>query len=451
MTRRSEVTKSLRVNSEIHSERPPGFVFRRHRTGLMRLGADSVLHCDDVPLTKLAERYGTPLYIYSATTIHERLAAFENAFRGVPHTICYSVKANSNLSILRLLARAGCGFDVVSGGELERVLASDRSAARKVVFSGVGKSRDEIAAALKAGILLFNVESESELLALAGCAAPLRKVARVALRVNPDVAADTHPYISTGLHKHKFGVPIGSARALYAKASAAQYLKLAGVSVHIGSQITDAAPFAEAVARVADFVRELRADGHRMDYVDTGGGLGIDYREQGLSFEEYVAKYARAVTNPLRGLDVHLLLEPGRAIVGPAGVLLTSVLYRKENDGKRFLVVNAAMNDLIRPALYAAYHEIVPVMQSKDSSVKKETVDVVGPVCESGDFFARDRELPRVEEGDLLAILDTGAYGMVLASNYNTRPRPAEVLVNGKSVKVIRRREKVRELYSAEL
>ena len=451
MIPRSEVTKSLRANSDIYHERPPGFVFRRHRTGLMRRGADSVLHCDDVPLTKLAERYGTPLYIYSGTTIHERLAAFENAFRNVPHTICYSVKANSNLSILRLLARAGCGFDVVSGGELERVLAADRRAAGKIVFSGVGKSRDEIAAALKAGILLFNVESESELLALAECAARLRKVARVALRVNPDVAADTHPYISTGLHKHKFGVPIGSARALYTKAAAAQYLKVAGVSVHIGSQITDAAPFAEAVARVADFVRELRADGHRVDYIDTGGGLGIDYREQGLSFEAYVAKYARAVTNPLRGLNVHLLLEPGRAIVGPAGVLITSVLYRKENDGKRFLVVDAAMNDLIRPALYAAYHGIVPVTQSKESSVRKDIVDVVGPVCESGDFFARDRELPRVEEGDLLAILDTGAYGMVLASNYNTRPRPAEVLVNGKSVKVIRRREKVRELYSAEL
>jgi diaminopimelate decarboxylase len=451
MTRRSEVMASPRVNSEVYSERPPGFVFRRHRTSLMRRGADSVLHCDNIPLTKLAERYGTPLYIYSATTIRRRLAAFANAFRDVPHTICYSVKANSNLSILRLLAREGCGFDVVSGGELERVLAADRGAAKRIVFSGVGKSRDEMTAALKAGILLFNVESESELWALAECAARLRKVARVALRVNPDVAADTHPYISTGLHKHKFGVPIGSARALYAKASAARSLKVAGVSVHIGSQITDAAPFAEAVARVADFVRELRADGHRVDYVDTGGGLGIDYREQGLKFEDYVAKYARAVTNPLRGLNVHLLLEPGRAIVGPAGALVTSVLYRKQNDGKRFLVVDAAMNDLIRPALYGAHHEIVPVVQSKDLSAKKEIVDVVGPVCESGDFFARDRELPRVEEGDLVAILDAGAYGMVLASNYNTRPRPAEVLVSGKSVKVIRRREKVRELYSAEL
>ncbi len=324
------------------------------------------------------------------------------------------------------------------------------------MFSGVGKSRDEMKAALKAGILLFNVESESELGALAECAARLRKVARVALRVNPDVAADTHPYISTGLHKHKFGVPIGSARALYGEASKERYLKVAGVSVHIGSQITDVAPFAEAVARVADFVRELRADGHQVEYVDTGGGLGIAYQEPGVAFAEYVASYARAVTNPLRGLNVHLLLEPGRAIVGPAGVLLTSVVYRKQNDGKRFLVVDAAMNDLIRPALYSAYHEIVPVVlrkdaQHKDASTRKEIVDVVGPVCESGDFFARDRELSRVEEGDLLAILDAGAYGMALASNYNTRPRPAEVLVSRKSVKLIRQREKMRELYSAEL
>jgi len=441
MTRRREVTGPPQVNSEVNAERPPGFVLR---------GAESALHCDDVPLTKLAERYGTPLYVYSATTIHERLAAFENAFRDVPHTICYSVKANSNLSILRLLARKGCGFDVVSGGELERVLVADRRAAKKIVFSGVGKSRDEMTAALKAGILLFNVESESELGALAQCAAQLHKVARVALRVNPDVAADTHPYISTGLHKHKFGVPIGSARALYGKALGARYLKVAGVSVHIGSQITDVAPFAEAGARVAEFVRELRADGHKVDYVDTGGGLGIAYQEAGLEFAGYVASYARAVTAPLRGLNVHLLLEPGRAIVGPAGALVTSVIYRKQNDGKRFLVVDAAMNDLIRPALYGAYHEIVPVVQRKNVPTKRETVDVVGPVCESGDFFARDRELPRVEEGALLAILDAGAYGMALASNYNTRPRPAEVLVSGKSVKVIRRREKVRELYSAE-
>ncbi|MGA7217038.1 MAG: diaminopimelate decarboxylase [Candidatus Sulfotelmatobacter sp.] len=434
-----------------YPERPPGFVLREAGKGQLRANRESILHCEGVSLAKLAKRYGTPLYVYSATAIRERLSAFQNAFRGAPHTICYSVKANSNLSILRLLARLGCGFDVVSGGELERVLAVDRKAAKKVVFSGVGKTRDEMAAALKAGILLFNVESESELRALEQCAARLRITAPIALRVNPDVAADTHPYISTGLHKHKFGVPIGKARALYAQASEARYLNVAGVSVHIGSQITDVSPFEETAARVSELVRELRADGHAVQYFDTGGGLGIPYQTPGLQFAEYAGRYARAVTDPLRGLDIHLLLEPGRSIVGPAGVLLTSVLYRKENDGKRFLIVDAAMNDLIRPALYGAHHEIVPVVYSPKAKSEKETVDVVGPVCESGDFFARDRKLPRTEEGDLLAILDTGAYGMVLASNYNTRPRAAEVLVSGKSARVVRRREKVRDLYSAEL
>ena len=442
MTRRSEVTTI---------ERPPGFILREKRTGILRRGGTFVLHCEDVPLTRLAERFGTPLYVYSATAILERLDAFETAFDNIPHTICYSVKANSNLSILRLLARDGCGFDVVSGGELERVRVADRRAARQVVFSGVGKSRDEMTAALKAGILLFNVESESELWALAECANQLRITAPVALRVNPDVAAETHPYISTGLRKHKFGVPIRDARELYAKASGARYLKVAGVSVHIGSQITDLAPFAEAVERVADLVRALRLDGHKIRYVDTGGGLGIDYQGQGSKFSDWVSHYAKAVAYPLRRLDVHLLLEPGRSLIGPAGVLLTSVIYKKQNDGKRFLVVDAGMNDLIRPALYGAHHEIVPVVQSKDSRARKETVDVVGPVCESGDFFARDREMPRTEEGGLLAILDAGAYGMALASNYNTRPRPAEVLVRGKSAKIIRRRENIRDLYAAEL
>jgi diaminopimelate decarboxylase len=437
-------------------QRPPGFVLREGRTGLFHRRERFYLYCDNVPLAKLVERYGTPLYVYSATTMLTRLAAFQNAFHGVPHTICYSVKANSNVNILRLLAREGCGFDVVSGGELERVLVADRRAARKVVFSGVGKSREEMSAGLKAGILLFNVESESELWALAECAARSHTVAQIALRVNPDVAAETHPYISTGLRKHKFGVPIRDARELYATASASRYLKVAGVSVHIGSQIRDIAPFAESVDRVAALVRELRSDRHRIDYVDVGGGLGIDYekpdyQKSGSDFSAYAARYAQAVISPLRGLKLHLLLEPGRAIVGPAGVLLTSVIYRKQNGGKHFLVVDAAMNDLIRPALYGAYHEIVPVVHLKGPRPKMEAVDVVGPICESGDFFARDRELPRVEEGDLLAILDTGAYGMALASNYNSRPRPAEVLVRGKSVKIIRRRETSRELYSAEL
>jgi len=343
MNRRSEFTRF---------ERPPGFVFHEQRKGIFRRGADLLLHCEDLPLSKLAGRYGTPLYIYSAAVIRERLATLEMAFRNVPHTICYSVKANSNISILRLLAREGCSFDVVSGGELERVLVADRHSAKKVVFSGVGKSRDEMTAALEAGILLFNVESESELWALTECATRLRTVARVALRVNPNVAADTHPYISTGLRKHKFGVPLRDARQLYAMASGARYLKVAGISVHIGSQITEVAPFAEAIARVADLVRALRSDGHSIDYVDAGGGLGIGYQEEDSGFDARVARYARAISSPLRGLNVHLLLEPGRAIVGPAGILLTSVVYRKENDGKRFLVVDAAMNDLLRPALY---------------------------------------------------------------------------------------------------
>jgi diaminopimelate decarboxylase len=427
--------------------RPPGFFYREAKRG----GA-SVLHCENLALTRLAAQYGTPLYVYSAAMIRERYAAFDAAFRDVPHTICYSVKANSNLSILRLLAKKGCGFDVVSGGELERVLTADRKAAKKVVFSGVGKTRDELTSAVKAGIFLFNIESESELTALADCAARLRKTAPVALRVNPDVAAETHPYISTGLHKHKFGVPIGNARLLYTKSAAEPYLKVRGVSVHIGSQITDVAPFGEAMTRVADLVRELRADGHRIDCIDAGGGLGIAYEKpNALDFPGYVASYARALAGPLRDLDVRLLLEPGRSIVGPAGVLLTSVVYRKENDGKRFLVVDAAMNDLIRPALYGAYHEIIPVVQKVDPAAGKEVTDIVGPVCETGDFFARDRELAAVSEGDLLAILDTGAYGMVLASNYNSRPRPAEILVTGKSARIIRRREKLSDLLRAEL
>jgi len=420
--------------------------------------AGLTLRCDEVDLGQLARRHGTPLYVYSATVIRERLASFQSAFRSVPHTICYSVKANSNLNILRLLARHGCGFDVVSGGELERVLAANRASAKKVVFSGVGKTRDEIVAALKAKILLFNVESEAELHVLAECAAQLRSVARVALRVNPDVAANTHPYISTGLHAHKFGVPIREARRLYAKVAETTHLKAAGVSVHIGSQITDVAPFAETMTRVAELVRELRDDGHAIDYVDGGGGLGISYQKPvsdlsaQVSFSEQVAAYARAIIAPLQGLHVHLLLEPGRAIVGAAGALITSVLYRKSNGGKRFVIVDAAMNDLIRPALYGAYHEIIPIKRPADTETEgpPETVDIVGPVCETGDFFARDRSLPNVKEEDFLAILDAGAYGMALASNYNTRPRPAEILVSGKSTKIIRRRENVADLVRAE-
>lgn len=339
----------------------------------------------------------------------------------------------------------GCGFDVVSGGELERVLRVSQAAAKRVVFSGVGKTHEEMRAALRADILLFNVESESELRLLAECAARARKIAPVALRVNPDVPAETHPYISTGLHRHKFGIPVPAAMRLYEEASRNKHLKIAGVSVHIGSQITDVQPFAETMERVADLVRTLRARRISIAYVDAGGGLGIGYDEAaGPDFSEYAA----AVSQALRGLKVHLLLEPGRCIVAPAGALLTRVLYRKANDGKKFLVVDAAMNDLVRPSLYNAHHRIVPVSSSENQ--ESEITDVVGPVCESGDFLARDRRLPVVREGDLLAVLDAGAYGMVLASNYNSRLRPAEILVDKKSVKLIRRRETVRDLLRGE-
>ena len=374
--------------------------------------------------------------------IRARMNAFARAFRSVPHTICYSVKANSTLALLRLVERAGAGFDVVSGGELQRVLRVKRAAARQVVFSGVGKTVLEMEEALKAGILLFNIESASELRVLSAIAARLKKRAAVAVRVNPDVSAKTHPYISTGLHQHKFGVPIPEARELYAEAARQPFLKVAGVSVHIGSQIADVSSFAEALDRVADLVRELRDHGHDIRYVDAGGGLGISYQGNQGEFDAQIAAYASAVLKPLRALGVHLLLEPGRSIVGAAGMLLTRVTYRKTNNHKRFLIVDAGMNDLLRPALYGAHHEIVPVIRPSSGT---EITDVVGPVCETGDFVARDRELPVVAEGDLLAILDAGAYGAALGSNYNTRGRPAEVLVDGTRARVIRRRESLRD------
>jgi len=437
--------------------RPPAFSYRSttvpRRASAVNRGfrpaSGDQLFCDDIPVSRLAERFGTPLYVYSASAIRDRLRAFDQAFQQIPHTICYSVKANSNLSILRLLRKLGCGFDVVSGGELQRVLKVDRSAHRGVVFSGVGKTVEEIDLALKTGILLFNVESESELSRLAQRAARLKKTAKIALRVNPDVPAETHPYISTGLHEHKFGIPIYQARELYEQAGKQRYLRVAGISVHIGSQITSAEPFGAAMNRVAELVRQLRERGHTIQYVDAGGGLGICYEGGDHEFGEYARRYAAALTSPLTGLDVHLLLEPGRAIIGPAGALITSVQYIKTNDHKRFLVVDAAMNDLMRPALYGSFHEIVPVRTSPGTAAAK--FDVVGPVCETGDFLARDRQLPETREGDLLAVLDTGAYGMVLSSNYNTRPRAAEVLVDGKSAKLIRRRESLADMVRAEV
>jgi diaminopimelate decarboxylase len=397
------------------------------------------LFCDNIPVSRLAARFGTPLYVYSASAIRERLRTFDQAFRKISHTVCYSVKANSNLNILRLLRRLGCGFDVVSGGELQRVLKANRRANRNIVFSGVGKTVEEIDLALKSGILLFNVESESELSRLAERATWIKKPARIALRVNPDVPAETHPYISTGLHQHKFGIPIEEARALYARAAKERYLKVAGVSVHIGSQITSAEPFRAAMTLVAELVRELRKGGHKIEFVDAGGGLGICYEGGDDDFGEYARAYAAALTEPLQGLNLHLLLEPGRAIIQ----------YRKTNDSKRFLVVDAAMNDLMRPSLYGAFHEIVPVRTCPGTIEAK--FDVVGPICETGDFLARDRQLPELAEGDMLAILDVGAYGMALSSNYNSRPRAAEVLVEGKSVRLIRRRELVADLIRPEV
>ena len=432
-------------------ERPPGFVYspqkKRVPRGSGKAGTSTgQLNCEQISLKELAERFGTPLYVYSAGTIRQRVRAFARAFGGVSH-ICYSVKANSNLSILRLLAKMGCGFDVVSGGELERVLRADRAAVKRVVFSGVGKTSAEIEAAIKAGILLFNLESAAEMEVVAECAAKLKRTARIAWRVNPDVPAETHPYISTGLRKHKFGVPIGEARELYAAARKSKYLQVAGVSVHIGSQITQFAPFRAAMERVAQLVRQLQNDGHRIRYADTGGGLGISY-DGPQDFSAVITEYADAVMRPLRDLKVKVLLEPGRSIIGPAGVLLATVLYRKQNGDKEFVVVDAAMNDLIRPALYQAEHQIIAV---QDLSGAAEIVDIVGPVCESGDFFAHDRTLPTVGAGDVLAILDVGAYGMALASNYNTRSRPAEVLVDGTSAKLIRRRETVADQIHTEV
>ncbi len=437
---------------ESQTLRPPAFEYRGQslcgdgalpRPTRAAPGARATeLYCEAVALESLAERHGTPLYVYSAAMIRARLRAFAHAFHSIPHTLCYSVKANSTLAILRLLAGEEAGFDVVSGGELQRVLRVSRKAARKVVFSGVGKTAAEMELALRSGILLFNIESASELNLLSATTTRLKKRAAVAVRVNPDVSAKTHPYISTGLHQHKFGVPIPEARTLYALAARQPYLTVAGVSVHIGSQITDVSSFQAALERATDLVCGLREQGHDIRYIDAGGGLGISYQGAQGSFEKQIAAYAKAVLAPLRGLQLHLLLEPGRSIVGPAGVLLTRILYRKTNNHKRFLIVDAAMNDLLRPSLYSAYHEIVPVNRE---SHQTEVTDVVGPICETGDFFARDRKLPRASEGDLLAILDVGAYGAVLGSNYNTRGRAAEVLVEGARARVIRRRETLQD------
>jgi diaminopimelate decarboxylase len=422
--------------------RPPGFTYKNDE-----------MHCDGLAINKLAKKFGTPLYLYSATAIRERYRTLEGAFHHVKHTLCYSVKANSNLSILRLLAGMGAGFDIVSGGELERVRRAHKKSLSKVVFSGVGKTADELRLALRNGILLFNVESAGELELLAACAAELRKVADIALRVNPDVPAETHPYISTGLREHKFGVPIGSARELCRRAAQHKYLRVAGVSLHIGSQISDVTPFHLAMERAVDLALELIADGHKIRFIDAGGGLGISYNSSApVDFTELAHRYEEAITEPLLRMKKpvpHLLLEPGRSIIAPAGALITRVLYLKRNGNKRFTIVDAAMNDLIRPSLYQARHEITPVNLVKGRSERVQS-DIAGPVCESGDFLARDAMLPDVAQGENLCVLDAGAYGMSLASNYNSRPRAAEVLVEGTRARLIRRRESIKDLLQQE-
>lgn len=410
------------------------------------------LCCDGVVLAELAEEFGTPLYVYSAQQIRHRFSLFQKALAGGESTVCYAVKANSSLAILRLLAEMGAGFDIVSGGELERVRRASKDALKRVVFSGVGKQVWEIDAALKARILLFNVESEAELGLLAERAEALRVKARFALRVNPDVFADTHPYISTGLREHKFGIEIGLARAIYRRAARSKWLEASGVSVHIGSQIRAVEPFRAAMVRVAGLVGELRKDGHAIRYVDAGGGLGIDY-EESLAMSAFdpaheVADYAAALIEATGSLEAHLLVEPGRFVVAQAGGLLARVLFVKKNGTKTFVITDAAMNDLIRPALYQAHHEILPVKQGSGTTAP---VDVVGPVCESGDFFAHDREMPKVKPGELVLVLDAGAYGMSQSSNYNSRTRPAEVLVDGDKAKLIRRRETLKDLMAGEI
>jgi diaminopimelate decarboxylase len=408
----------------------------------------SPLSCGTVSLETLARRYGTPLYVYSADQIAERVALFNQALAGRDHLVCYAVKANSALAILKLLAARGAGFDIVSGGELQRVLAAAPEAVGRVVFSGTGKTAAEIDLALEAGILEFNVESEAELQLLEARARKLKTRARFALRVNPDVFAETHPYISTGLREHKFGVDIRGALAIYKRAASSKWLEPHSVSVHIGSQIRSAAPFGSAMERVMKLVGQLRRAGIVLKAVDAGGGLGIDYHAGKFDAAAAVARYAAAIDGAMGSFEGRLMLEPGRFIVGQAGALVTRVIQVKRNGRKTFVVTDAAMNDLIRPALYQAHHEIVPVRPREG---KQCTVDVVGPICESGDFFAHDRALPPLEAGDLVAILDAGAYGMAQSSNYNTRLRPAEVLVEGAKHRLIRRRETIADLLAPEM
>jgi len=402
------------------------------------------LYCESVSLSTIAAAVGTPTYVYSRGAILSSFQAFDRALAPVPHVISYAMKANMNLSVLATLAKVGAGVDVLSGGELFRALTAGIDP-RKIVFAGVGKQEHEMREALKTGILMFNVESPAEMRLLDRTAQSLGMKAPVALRVNPDVDPQTHPYISTGLKSSKFGIPITQAFAEYKAAASMSGIDVVGIHMHIGSQLVKTSPFADALSRIVPLIESLRANGFEIRYLDVGGGLGIRYQDERPPSH---AAYAEALLPTVKKLGVTLVIEPGRAIVGNAGLLLTRVLYRKVAEAKRFVVVDAAMNDLIRPSLYDAYHEIKPVKEQKQAAV--ELVDVVGPVCESGDFLAKDRELPSVEEGDLLAVMSAGAYGFAMASNYNARPRAAEVLVDGEKFSVVRRRESYDDMIAGE-
>jgi len=399
------------------------------------------LHVEAVPLTRIGAEVGTPCYVYSRAALTHAYASFSAAFEGRDHLVCYAVKANSSLAILDLFGRLGSGFDIVSGGELQRVLAAG-GAPEKVVFSGVGKSENEIRAALNAGILCFNVESESELERIDRIAGELGTTAPVSLRINPDVDAGTHPYIATGLKQNKFGIPYGEAIPLYERARRLQHVAIKGIDCHIGSQLTEIEPIGEALSRMAELVDQLGRLGIAIEHVDVGGGLGIRYQDE---VPPAIAAYASTVMAAFPNPALKLLFEPGRHLAGGGGVLLTRIEYLKRGEDRKFAIVDAAMNDLIRPALYDAWHEVLPVRENGSADI----YDIVGPVCETGDFLARGRSLA-VREGDLLAVMSAGAYGMSMASNYNSRPRAAEVMVDGEAVYVIRTREELSDLIARE-
>ena len=403
---------------------------------------DGVLYAEDVALPDIAMQHGTPCYVYSRATLERHWRAFDEALAGIDHLVCYAVKANSNLAVLNVLARLGSGFDIVSVGELERVLAAGGDP-HKVVFSGVGKRDDEMRRALEVGIHCFNVESEAELEQLNQVAAELGVTAPISIRVNPDVDARTHPYISTGLKENKFGIAINRALEVYTRAANMSHLNIRGVDCHIGSQLTDTAPFLDALERVLQLVAQLVAQGIVIQHLDLGGGLGIRYRDENPPLP---ADYAAALRQRLGDTELTILLEPGRAIVGNAGILLTRVEYLKHTEYKDFAVVDAAMNDLMRPALYNAWQEIIPVVPRQGEA---RQYDVVGPVCETGDFLGKDRDLC-LAASDLLAVRSAGAYGFSMSSNYNSRPRAAEIMVDGKQSHVVRERETVAELYTHE-